>query len=960
MFKRIRIIPVIISVALTICSITYGQVGSSVIRASVKDHFTGYISEVDTTPVRVERVDISTRGRHIEVYLNPQFSYQLFRHEMVDSIYHNLRQDLPDEVKRYDISIYSNRYEIKEMIPNWARNRVIRENLRNDIKYEGKPWVLDESRPYTPTDGLFGIHMAVTPSHGYYYDQADTLWQWQRPPLYCTTEDLLSQSFTYPFLIPMLENAGAIVHTSRERDRQSSSVTVKMGHDRFRTDGRWEESVGGGYVPDSARICSDSLQTVTYNAATGNGPGTEMSTAMWIPHIPKEGDYAVYVTYQSDSTRVDDARYIVFHTGGTTTFRVNQRMGGGTWLYLGTFHFKEGQSPRGMVTLDNNSAQTGTVNADAVRFGGGTAFETRAGLDAEIERYNIASRYYARFAGAPDSVFSKYQGEDDYREDIWTRPYMTNWLSGGSVFNRANPGLEVPIELSFSLHTDAGYRYGDTIVGSIGICTADFNEGKLGDGHNRIISRDLADMVLTGLKDDIKAGTGQEWVLRGVWDKNYCESREPQVLSMMLELLSHQNYWEMKLALNPNFRFLVSRSIYKSLLRYVCFMYDRPYVVQPLPVYRMQVIESGSRLLLQWHAVTDTLEPTAVPDSYIVYTAVGDNGFDNGTLVHENRYSITPEKDLVYRFKVTAVNRGGESLPSETLAAGIASANKGKVLIVNGFQRLSEPMTIETDSTLGFDILTDPGVQYMKSPILCGAQYIFDRNAIDYEEEVSLGISDDRYNGRLLAGNTFDYPEVHGRAVMDAGWSFVSCSREAVQNGSINLEDYTVVDLILGLQKRSLNDTLYGKDYSTFTPELQRKIGSYLDNGGRLLTSGSYVGADMISTLSDEDFTMNRLHYRWDGPMPDSLEERVRGLRNRFRIQREADEQMYGVTRPDVISPTKNAEKLFTYEGTGLCAGVGYKNRKYRCVTLGFPFESIGSLKERSNVMESILKYLTN
>ena len=39
--------------------------------------------------------------------------------------------------------------------------------------------------------------------------------------------------------------------------------------------------------------------------------------------------------------------------------------------------------------------------------------------------------------------------------------------------------------------------------------------GKLGDGHNRIISRD-ADMVLTGLKDDIKAGTGQEWVLRGV------------------------------------------------------------------------------------------------------------------------------------------------------------------------------------------------------------------------------------------------------------------------------------------------------------------------------------------------------------------------------------------------------------------------------------------------------------
>ena len=130
-----------------------------------------------------------------------------------------------------------------------------------------------------------------------------------------------------------------------------------------------------------------------------------------------------------------------------------------------------------------------------------------------------------------------------------------------------------------------------------------------------------------------------------------------------------------------------------------------------------------------------------------------------------------------------------------------------------------------------------------------------------------------------------------------AGWSFVSCSREAVQNGSINLEDYTVVDLILGLQTFPEWHS-HTQGLLDLHARVQRKIGSYLDNGGRLLTSGSYVGADMISTLSDEDFTMNRLHYRWDCPMPDSLEERVRGLRNRFRIQREADEQMYGVTVP--------------------------------------------------------------
>ena len=67
-------------------------------------------------------------------------------------------------------------------------------------------------------------------------------------------------------------------------------------------------------------------------------------------------------------------------------------------------------------------------------------------------------------------------------------------------------------------------------------------------------------------------------------------------------------------------------------------------------------------------------------------------------------------------------------------------------------------MTIETDSTLGFDIFR-PRYAYMKSPILCGARVFFDRNAIDYEEEVSLG-SDDHSAACLPA--THLTSEVHG------------------------------------------------------------------------------------------------------------------------------------------------------------------------------------------------------
>jgi hypothetical protein len=47
----------------------------------------------------------------------------------------------------------------------------------------------------------------------------------------------------------------------------------------------------------------------------------------------------VHVSYQQSDENISDVRYTVFHSGGKTEFLVNQKMGGGTWIYLGTFHF---------------------------------------------------------------------------------------------------------------------------------------------------------------------------------------------------------------------------------------------------------------------------------------------------------------------------------------------------------------------------------------------------------------------------------------------------------------------------------------------------------------------------------------------------------------------------------------------------------------------------------------------
>ena len=95
-------------------------------------------------------------------------------------------------------------------------------------------------------------------------------------------------------------------------------------------------------------------------------------------------------------------------------------------------------------------------------------------------------------------------------------------------------------------------------------------------------------------------------------------------------------------------------------------MHGTDYVVQPLPVSNFSIAEGSKKntFRLSWQAVDDPLEPTAKAREYIVYTRLGHGGFDNGTLVRDTKYTFEAEPGLVYSFKVTAVNRGGEvSLP---------------------------------------------------------------------------------------------------------------------------------------------------------------------------------------------------------------------------------------------------------------------------------------------------------
>ena len=96
--------------------------------------------------------------------------------------------------------------------------------------------------------GLDGRIIAMWQSHGLYFDQGQGHWKWQRPKLFGTVEDLFAQGFVLPYLVPMLENAGAYVMLPRERDLSVTEIISDTDggehSDFYLTEGKqkWEES----------------------------------------------------------------------------------------------------------------------------------------------------------------------------------------------------------------------------------------------------------------------------------------------------------------------------------------------------------------------------------------------------------------------------------------------------------------------------------------------------------------------------------------------------------------------------------------------------------------------------------------------------------------------------------------------------------------------------------------------
>ena len=970
--------------------------------------------------LRVNWVKPDNVTRSAKIYLNENFTYLPVTKELIKELSDQTKIVLPDSISDYDLSLVVGdkplSYFITKIDKLPASARV------------NPPFVVEAAPLAHPKEGMSGDIVAMWASHGRYFKPGNDAWLWQRPQLFQVSEDTHTMSFIYPYVVPMIENAGGYVLMPRERNINPNEVIVDNDtneegqiysqpyYKEVTGKEKWVFGSGEGFIYDlpNFRDTENPFENGTYRQTKTITSGKE-SIAAWCADIPEDGEYAVYVSYKTVPNSTEDALYTVNYSGGSKTFKVNQTMGGGTWIYLGTFPLEEGYSDEEpVVLLSNKSSKAGKIlTADAVKIGGGmgniersnrrsdvysdpstplaTDIEYISGIEDdgseeaaealeqfnnEIEankksgtkahfstsgmpRYLEGARYWLHWAGFPESVYSPYHGSDDYKDDYTCRGLWVNYLAGGSRVLPNQPGLNIPVDVSMALHSDAGKRADDSFIGTLGIYFTN-NGSYYKDGTPRTISRSLTDLLMRQITMDIRQTWEPNWTRRSMWDKSYLEAKTPEVPASLIEFMSHQNWAEMRYALDPAFRFTVGRSIYKALGRFLAERKDRKFVVQPLPVkdFAITRVKKGS-YKLEWSPMKDNLEPTADPDKYIIMERTADDlGFHKIGETSSRNFTVKVNDSYIHSFQIIAVNEGGLSFPSETLA--LKEGGDNPILIVNGFTRVSAPESRTYGDEAGFYTEEDFGVPYIKDISFIGKQTEFRRSAGD-----NFGRSNGDYATKVIAGNTFDYPYIHGKSIAASGRGFVSSSVGAIENGTIDLRKYQTVDLILGKQKSTT--TGFGSSgirYMAFPEALQTKLKQYVNGGGDLLVTGTYVSSDLFNSNSpkgSQSFAKDVLGIE-QGYGGDTMSGRITATGSGFSVKNinysnTLNEKDYIVQNPDVLSPTNGSKVIYQYSDTGLPAAVIGKKGKGNVIVSAIPFE-VMDVQQRNQVMRDFLNNL--
>lgn len=219
---------------------------------------------------------------------------------------------------------------------------------------------------------------------------------------------------------------------------------------------------------------------------------------------------------------------------------------------------------------------------------------------------------------------------------------------------------------------------------------------------------------------------------------------------------------------------------------------------------------------------------------------------------------------------------------------------------------------------------------------------------------------------RASSGNTYNFIRQHGKAFQQNGYSFSSVSNEAVLQGLVSLQQYSIVDYILG--DESTAD-------ETFSTAEQESIKVFLRNGGKLFVSAAEIAWDLDyrGSAADKDFIHNFLkcQYVFDAPNGQAgvyyQAEPIAGgiFDGAGTINFDNGTQgTINVRYPDVINGINGGINCLQYSNvTGQFAAVNYAGVfpggivPGKVVVIGFPFETIYPESKRNLLLNKVISF---
>jgi len=721
------------------------------------------------------------------------------------------------------------------------------------------------------------------------------------------------------FFVPYAFNSGATVVAFRPIGYQPNEVVLDNDSRGVRFSGKWFDSRSSVYY---GRVGAVPYRFVLLDKS-------ETATATYTPKLPAAGHYPVYTWVRHGSDRTSQL-YRVLHTGGQTLVRVPHHMVGNGWVYLGTYYFEAGADrKRGSVVVSNLQPSPGfgaVAVADAIRFGNGMGDVVPApgGPISTYPREDEASWYWiwSSLGQGQTNVLST-RSDDQGSSNVSAPPRMARAMNReqeGNIYQRVYLGF----------HSNAGGGRG-----AIGL----WNNPARFPGTDTPHQRRLAELAGAELTTTLCGVTVPPLELpwfkrstvafaRGDFAFGEINNRSIQneFDATILEVAFHDSPADARLLRDPKVRDIAARCSYQALVRYMNEFDGLPLQFLPGPPGNLRVTGVPEGVLVAWDEPSDARQNPV--DSYLVCRSENGYGFGQPVSVPGTQTAVTvsdlPRGQAVY-FQVTAVNAGGESVPSEVAGCRLANkATASRVLFVNAFTEFAR-FNNPRQTLRATNYLSPSGIGRM-----------------------------DRVIPRL--NNGFDYVVQHGQALAANGVAFDSCQREAVASGTIPLDGYQVVFWASGRQTTNI-----------VTAAERRALTAYLGQGGNLLLSGSAIAEALRGTEDGANDLSRQLHAvpadepgasaRFLSFVP------ARGSifrRNRPGVFGDASDQSYfinGVCRLRPAGP--GAQPCLLYPESPGAAAVQYDGSDGggKAICLGFPFECLSSAKVRARYMKDALRF---